>query len=122
MLSQVASHEEGSLRDHWQWRSLFAFPPFEVFFCADVSHPRRSVEARREREERAREGEGDGEGRQRDRDAPEPLDGCNANSSHPSDNPQPPTRYPERSPYSGVTLNVKRPDMNNYATLGVMLC
>ena len=24
--------------------------------------------------------------------------------------------------YSGVTLNVARPDMNNYATLGVMLC
>ena len=23
--------------------------------------------------------------------------------------------------YSGVTLNVARPDMNNYATLGVML-
>ena len=28
----------------------------------------------------------------------------------------------DRPRYSGVTLNVARPDMNNYATLGVMLC
>ena len=27
-----------------------------------------------------------------------------------------------KHPYSGVTLNVARPDMNNYATLGVLLC
>ena len=28
---------------------------------------------------------------------------------------------PSYSHYSGVTLNVARPDMNNYATVGVML-
>ena len=28
---------------------------------------------------------------------------------------------PWEQAYSGVTLNVARPDMNNYATLGVML-
>ena len=28
---------------------------------------------------------------------------------------------PANVDYSGVTLNVARPDMNNYATLGVML-
>jgi len=27
----------------------------------------------------------------------------------------------EGTAYNGVTLNVARPDMNNYATLGVML-
>ena len=31
------------------------------------------------------------------------------------------TPTPPRQHYSGVTLNVARPDMNNYATLGVML-
>ena len=29
--------------------------------------------------------------------------------------------HPDRYEYSGVTLNVARPDMNNYARLGVML-
>ena len=33
-----------------------------------------------------------------------------------------PLQHPGTKPaYSGVTLNVARPDMNNYATLGVML-
>ena len=30
-------------------------------------------------------------------------------------------RQSEGTAYNGVTLNVARPDMNNYATLGVML-
>ena len=35
--------------------------------------------------------------------------------------PDDPTLTTWRGVYSGVTLNVARPDMNNYATLGVML-